>query len=129
MEHRQVQTEHRLVQLSKAVEEVLQETINLLGAAEDEDLQPSRQVAWPARKPFASPQLASRVASAHARLFPTQTFQQSRAHFDALLYTHRHANGATESLQMDLVRRCRCACVCRRRCRWCGCAQPRERLS
>jgi hypothetical protein len=57
MEHRQVQTEHRLVQLSKAVEEVLQETINLLGAAEDEDLQPSRQVlprsaAWTARQPI-----------------------------------------------------------------------------
>jgi len=36
--------EHRLVQVSKAVEEVLQETLNLLAAAEEEDVQPSRQV-------------------------------------------------------------------------------------
>jgi len=29
--------------------------------------------------------------------------QSSRSHMDALLYSHRYANGATEQLQMDLV--------------------------
>mmetsp|Transcript_73469 Transcript_73469/g.107841 ORF Transcript_73469/g.107841 Transcript_73469/m.107841 type:complete len:126 (-) Transcript_73469:30-407(-) len=65
--------EQRLVQVSKSVEEVLQETLNLLVATEDEDTQPSRQAV-----------------------------QSSRSHLDALLLSHRQANGATERLQMEL---------------------------
>ena len=61
-----------------------------------------------------------RAASAHAPRSRAgavpQTFPQSRAHLDALLYTHRHANSATESLQMDLVRSRGYACVCARAC-------------
>ena len=63
------------MQVSRSVEDVLQEMLTLLNAAEEEDAQPTRQAA---------------IQSSHARL-------------DALLHSHRHANSVTECLLMDLV--------------------------
>ena len=115
------------IQVSRSVEDVLQETLNLLNAAEEVDAQPSLQVdlvpctcahcliltirrlcnpLWsiPPPSSFGSHYTMFSAYFAYLpNLLASQTLQSSRQHLDSLLLSYRHANSCTESLQMDLV--------------------------